>query len=145
MGYAADEISDLWPETLAEHSRAARKHPVVGDSFMFPSHAAQRRGLPGKGASIPFHQCALRLAGKHAKETSVRVRSRVALDVCSLHVGKNDGVRRHGVPITYSPLCEVTTGAVTGASTAAAATNATDTNNMDLILLINVAHSLVCF
>ena len=130
MGYAADNMLELWPETLAEHSHAAREHPVVGDSFMFPSHAAQWYGLPGTGASTPAHQCALRLAGAHAKETSARVLSRVVVDTCGLHVDKNDGVRYHGGPIIYSPLCEVMTGAVTGASTATVATDATATNAM---------------
>ena len=109
----------------------ARENPVVGESFIFPTHAAQRRGLSGTGASIPVHQCALRLAGKHAEETSVRVRSRVAADVCGLHVDKHNGVRHHDVPVINSPLCEVTTGAVTGASTATVTTNATATNDMD--------------
>ena len=80
MGYAADEISDLWPETLAEHSRAARKHPVVGDSFMFPSHAAQQRGLPSKASG----------ATRDAFTKELDDREREAEDRLILPVGKSD-------------------------------------------------------
>lgn len=109
MGVAASAVGRLWPRTTEALARAARTHPVVGDAFMHPPHAAQRRGLPPDDSahgSIAVHQCALRLSGVHAGERDARVLRHLQVDPCGLHVDTGDGERVHGVPLVYVPVRE---------------------------------------
>lgn len=66
MGCVAEAIGKVFPETTSGLAAATRHCPVVGDTFMFPAHEAQRLGLPmnnSDAGSICVHQLAMRLAG----------------------------------------------------------------------------------
>lgn len=107
MGYVAEKIGQVFPETTTGLAAAVRRHPVVGDTFMCPSHEQQRKGLPandGDAGSICAHQLAMRLAGELPSHRNLRKRARH--QHCALHLDTDDARRPHGSPLVYALLCE---------------------------------------
>ncbi|KAL1506953.1 hypothetical protein AB1Y20_007817 [Prymnesium parvum] len=107
MGYVADAISQTFPFVLEDLAAMVRFHPVVHDTFMYPSHEQQRQGLAehnGSGGSIAAHQLAMRLSGHFSATPAVHARAH--LQQCALHVDTNDAPRLHGSPLIYTVLCE---------------------------------------
>ena len=103
MGYVAERIGEFFKETTTGLAEAARRNPVVGDTFMYPTHEQQRHGLrpnDSDAGSIAAHQLAMRLAG-HLRGMT-KLRRRAHLQRCALHLDVDDGRREHGCPLTYA-------------------------------------------
>ena len=103
MGYVAERVGKLFPETTAGLAAAVRCKRVVGDTFMYPTHEQQRRGLrpnESDAGSIAAHQLAMRLAGHlHGMEN---LRQRAHHQHCAIHLDSDDAEREHGCPLTYA-------------------------------------------
>ena len=103
MGYVAERVGKFFPETTTGLAAAVRRKRVVGDTFMYPTHEQQRRGLrpnDSDAGSIAAHQLAMRLAGHlHGMEN---LRRRAHHQHCAIHLDSDDAEREHGCPLTYA-------------------------------------------
>jgi len=107
MGRCAEHVGQHFPDVTAGLAAKVRRHPVCADTFMFPAHEAQRRGLPADASdsgSVAAHQLAMRLAG-HLRRMQI-ARKRAHLQHCALHLDTDDGFRPEGCPLMYAMLRE---------------------------------------
>ena len=109
MGACAQCIGREAPSCTSDLAATVREHPVVADTFMYPPHAWQRRGIGDDASShgsIAAHQIALRLAGRRlalprtASTATTARRARYA--PCALHLDTDDAPRLHGAPLLYA-------------------------------------------